>query len=170
MFHITLGISEKTERTAIQKKLSLGAVEAQKRGGRREGAVKRDKAIATSYSTYLTIPDCGIPLLSVFIQQTISSPIFEHRIRKPHILQDKTLYLQSNLLQSGRQALPVLYMALRESKRASTEITTTAYKALQHFYNIGKTKEIHLFADDCPGQNKNLIMSKKAFIYVLGLL
>ena len=32
------------------------------------------------------------------------------------------------------------------------------YKALQHYDNTKKIKEVHLFADGCPGQNKNSIM------------
>lgn len=44
-----------------------------------------------------------------------------------------------------------------ESKRGSSEITTAVYKALQHYDSTG-IKEVHLYADGCPGQNKNSIM------------
>ena len=54
MFLNTLGISEKTVRTAIQKKLPTGAVEAEKRRGRRIAAAQRDEAILRAITAHIS--------------------------------------------------------------------------------------------------------------------
>ncbi|KAK3708488.1 hypothetical protein RRG08_053069 [Elysia crispata] len=53
MFLNTLEISEKTARTAIQKKLPTGAVEAEKRGGRRAATTQRDEAILRAITAHI---------------------------------------------------------------------------------------------------------------------
>ncbi|KAK3729674.1 hypothetical protein RRG08_051777 [Elysia crispata] len=49
-----LGISEKTVRTAIQKKLPTGAVEAEKRRGRRVAAAQKDEAILRTITAHIS--------------------------------------------------------------------------------------------------------------------